>query len=328
MRMIVELSKRLAIKGHHVTIVMPSGGVVEYPLQVPLIRTNHSLLQPEDIPSGDVLISTYYNLAHIVQQASNQGKGKHVRLSMCYEPLFLNRQDLSFPSYHLTNKLIVLSTYQRDLLALNHGIKAAITPVGVSSAFKNLNIRQSNPILQITAILRKPEGDDAWHRQQDDLIKQLNYVKSVCPDIEINFICPPNEFYNSEYLLTLRDLGKYRFYTPANDEELAYHYNQADIFVSSSLHDTAALPGLEAMKCGAALAAIYSGGNTDYCKHEYNCLLSYRYENKLADEIIQLIRNEALRKKLAVNGEKEASRWSWERSADTFEAALIQFANG
>lgn len=96
--------------------------------------------------------------------------------------------------------------------------------------------------------------------------------------------------------------GKYRFFTPLNDDELCYHYNGADIFVSSSIFDTGSLPGLEAMRCGAALVSVYSGGNLEYARHEENCLLSYRYENRIAEDVVRLIQDPALRVRLASKG--------------------------
>ena len=45
------------------------------------------------------------------------------------------------------------------------------------------NRDQKYPSLQITAIVRKPEGGFSWHREQDYLIDQLKMVKTQHPDI-------------------------------------------------------------------------------------------------------------------------------------------------
>ncbi|WP_249597710.1 glycosyltransferase [Peribacillus frigoritolerans] len=82
------------------------------------------------------------------------------------------------------------------------------------------------------------------------------------------------------------------------------------------------IPGLEAMKCGAALVTTYNGGNLDYCRHEDNALISYRYENRLGNDILRLIEDPSLRTRLAHSGEKEAEKWTWERSVTAFEHAL------
>ena len=110
--------------------------------------------------------------------------------------------------------------------------------------------------------------------------------------------------------------------SPGSDKELCYHYNHTDIFVNSSIFDTASIPSLEAMKCGAALVSTYNGGNLDYCLHEENALVSYRFENRLSHDILRLVNDRSLRNRLALEGEKEAKNWTWERSITTFEKAI------
>jgi hypothetical protein len=63
----------------------------------------------------------------------------------------------------------------------------------------------------------------------------------------------------------------------------------------------------------------------DYCRHLQNCLLSYRHENKLIPHISTLIEQPQLLKKLSLAGEKEAATWTWERSVQRFENALVSF---
>ncbi|PMS08522.1 hypothetical protein, partial [Trinickia caryophylli] len=123
-----------------------------------LIRTPHPVLRETDFPAADIIISNFYTTVPVAQEASRRGKGIHIRLSLCYEPLFLPENEVSFPSYHITGNLIVLSRWQQELIALNHGITGKIVPVGISSSFYNMNIRHKlGGPLNITAILRKVE---------------------------------------------------------------------------------------------------------------------------------------------------------------------------
>lgn len=322
--MLVELTNGLTDRGHKVTLLLPVDGIISYNVRSTILRSSTMTLHEEDFPSGDVIVSNYYTTVPIAEAASQQGKGIHVRLSLCYEPPFLPDNKNSFPSYHVTEHLIVLSHWQQELIRLNHGITGRIVPIGISDSFKNMNIRASlQEPLNITAILRKAEKGFAWHREQDYLIAQLEQVKQHCPQVNINFISPPEEFNTSHDLQAMKATGKYRFFTPADDKELCYHYNCADIFVSSSIFDTGSLPGLEAMRCGAALVCLYSGGNIEYALHKKNCLLSYRYENRLGTDVIHLIRNHDLRTKIAEAGERHSLKWTWKNSVKLFEQALI-----
>lgn len=324
--MLVEITNGLTAMGHQVSILMPIDGTISYDVHSTILRAPQMELQKQDFPPGDIIVSNYYTTVPVAQAASDMGKGVHVRLSLCYEPPFLPDSETSFPSYHVTENLIVLSQWQQDLIRLNHGITGSIVPVGISSSFKNMNIRESlQENLNITAILRRTERGFSWHREQNYLIQQLDLVKQQYPHVNINFICPPDEFHTSEVLRTVKATGKYRFFTPGSDKELCYHYNCADIFVCSSVFDTGSLPGLEAMRCGAALVCVYSGGNMEYVRHERNSLLSYRYQNRLGADVIRLIKDADLRTKLATSGEKQSHKWTWEQSVKRFEQAITDF---
>lgn len=322
-RMLAEITNGLVERGHDVTILMPLQGKVDYPIKSKLVRTKTDYtVEESDYPKSDVIISNYYLTVPSAHAASQKGKGTHVRFSLCYEPTFLPDNHVSFPTYYLTQHLIVLSQSQQQLIYVDHGIKGHIVPVGISSSFKNMHIRNMDSPLQISAIVRKPEGGFSWHREQDYLIRQLEMVKTKHPDVIINFFCPPDEFSDSPILKGLKATNKFRFFTPADDVELCYHYNHTDIFVNSSIYDSASIPGLEAMKCGAAFVTTYNGGNFDYCRHEENGLMSYRYENRLGHDVLRLIEDKSLRTRLAESGEKEAAKWTWERSVTAFEQAI------
>ncbi|MBZ6484005.1 glycosyltransferase [Priestia aryabhattai] len=318
-RMLADISNGLVERGHNVTIVMPPQGDIEYDIIAKVLRTKHAILSEKDYPQGDIIVSNFYSTVSSAQQASQNGKGTHVRFSLCYEPVFLPDQDISFQSYNQTPHLIVISEYQKDLISLLHGINGKTVPIYVNPNFRDLNIRSENNPLTISAIIRKPEGGYSWQRDQSYLIEQLRIVRKKYPQLKFNLISPPNEMESSLSLKQLRKSGEFHFYTPANDTELCYYYNQADIFITSSIFETAVLPGLEAMKCGAALVAVYAGGNTEYCRHEETCLLSYRYENRLALDISRLIEDQNLRKELTERGKQEAELWNIKKTVSAFE---------
>jgi len=323
-RMLAEITNGLAMRGHDVTILMPPQGKIDYPTNAKLIRTKTETIEESDFPISDIIVSNFYSTVPTAHAASQNGKGMHIRLSLCYEPPFLHNNHLSFMTYNLTPHLIVLSESQKQIIYHIHGIKGKIVPVGISNTFRNMNIRSDKTPLQISAIVRKPEGGFSWHRDQEYLISQLELVKTVHPNVIINLISPPDEFYHSPILQNIKKTHSFRWFTPANDIELCHHYNQTDIFVNSSIYDSASIPGLEAMKCGATLVTTYNGGNLEYCRHGKNALISYRYENRLSDDILRLIADPVLKSQLAQAGEKEALKWTWERSVETFEQVLQQ----
>ena len=317
-RMLAEITNGLADRGHDVTILMPRQGDVEYPVKVRLHRTDSTVLTEADFPAADYIISNYYTTVDIAQAASLAGKGRHIRLSLCYEPIFLKDQHLTFPSYNVTKDLFVLSEYQQVLVEINHGIKAKIIPVGVSEAFQNKNLRSLHAPLTISAILRQPEGGHSWQRNQDELIEVLTQIKAGFPSVQINTIVPANEYRLSGQLKKTMKSGVFNLHCPETDEQLCDLYNKTDIFVTSSIHESALLPPLEAMKCGAAVVSYYAGGNKDYCRHEETALTSFAYENNLYDHIVRLILDKDLRQRIAQAGQNEALKWTWENSVNRF----------
>ena len=60
----------------------------------------------------------------------------------------------------------------------------------------------------------------------------------------------------------------------------------------------------------------------DYCRNEHNCLLSYRYKNRLYLDIHRLINERALRQRLSRRAEVEALKWTWNHSVSQFELAM------
>jgi glycosyltransferase involved in cell wall biosynthesis len=328
-RMLAELVNGLVDRGHQVTILMPKKGDINYAIKARVLRTKQEYtIFPSDYPTGDFIVSNFYSTVPAAESASRSGKGIHVRLSLCYEPTFLPDNSITFPSYHVTRHLIVLSKSQQQLIYINHGILGHIVPVGISSAFRNMKIKKEGDPLQISAIVRKPEGGFSWHREQNYLLNHLEMVKKKYPHVSINLFSPPSEFASSPFLQSLKASNKFRCLTPADDREMNYHYNETDIFVNSSTYDSASLPGLEAMKCGAALVTTYAGGNQDYGKHQQNCLMSYRYQNRLAHDVIRLIENPTLRNNVALEGEKEAKKWTWGKSVTAFEQAITKMIPG
>ncbi|WP_307553153.1 MULTISPECIES: glycosyltransferase family 4 protein [unclassified Paenibacillus] len=322
----VEIANGLVRRGHQVTILMPSNGIVEFDnILASIVRAKSAIIQADDYPMADVIVSNFYTTIPAVRVASQQGKGMHVRFSLCYEPIFWKENEISFPSYHATDKLIVLSNWQQQLIALLHGIQGKVVPVGVDSVFKNHHIRHSQANLVISAILRKPEGGFIFQRDQDYLIHSLSRIKQLHPGAQIHFIAPPMEAATSPFLQSIRTNPMFKVFTPKNDAEINYLYNISHIFVTTSIYETANLVALEAMRTGAALVSTYSGGNMDICKHEENCMLSYRYENRLVADIHKLIMDRKLLVRIAEAGEKEAIKWTWQRSAEQFESAVREF---
>ncbi len=103
---------------------------------------------------------------------------------------------------------------------------------------------------------------------------------------------------------------------PANDNDIANTYCHSAIFISSSWREGFGLPPLEAMACGCACIISDSGGVNEYAVPGQNCLMfPPKNTQALVDCLNQLLNDEALRNRLAHQGEIDSQRFSWETSA-------------
>lgn len=110
------------------------------------------------------------------------------------------------------------------------------------------------------------------------------------------------------------------YYNPDQDKMVDI-YNQASIFISSSITEGFGLPGMEALACGCALVSTDSFGIREYAVHEKTALLSAPEDPiSLAKNIVTLIDDNILRVELAQRGNKAVERFNWEKNIDKIEA--------
>ena len=93
-------------------------------------------------------------------------------------------------------------------------------------------------------------------------------------------------------------------------------YAQSDIFVLPSYHENCPLSLLEAMSSGLAVIATKVGGIHEIIENEVNGLLISNDGNELAEAIVRLTNDSALRKKLGEEARKTVERsFSWKMAA-------------
>lgn len=90
-------------------------------------------------------------------------------------------------------------------------------------------------------------------------------------------------------------------------------YRSCDILLKTSLLESFSYPPLEMMATGGYVVAIPNGGNKEYLKHEYNCLL-YEQGNiqQGARAVERIVENQELQERLFVNGRETAVQRDWE----------------
>jgi GT2 family glycosyltransferase len=117
-----------------------------------------------------------------------------------------------------------------------------------------------------------------------------------------------------------------RYIVRPSDEEVNRLFNQATVFVQTSIHEGFCLPALEAMATGGAVVCTDAHGNRDFCRDGENCLLAESTVEAVAQAIARLLGDASLRLRIGQAGRKTAAEYSWDRRIDALERFLQQVA--
>ncbi len=106
-----------------------------------------------------------------------------------------------------------------------------------------------------------------------------------------------------------------RFLPPRPDVE--YYYAAADVYVGPSLHDSFALPPLEAMACGLPVITSANNGGAEIITHGVDgfVLNDPRDAKELAHLIRLLHQNPELRHRIGENAARTARQYTWDKNA-------------
>jgi GT2 family glycosyltransferase len=117
-----------------------------------------------------------------------------------------------------------------------------------------------------------------------------------------------------------------RYVESPSDAQVNELFNEATVFVQTSSHEGFALPPLEAMATGGAVACTDAHGNRDFCVDGENCLMPEGDAKAVSEAIARLLGNPELRARLGRAGIETAREYSWERRIDALEAFLGEVA--
>ncbi len=315
-RFICELANGLVRRGHDVEIVIPEEGSIVWPLRATVTRVKE--LTANAIPAGDFIIPNFYQT---VMPAWEAQKGKVVRLSLGYEPLWI-KDDTARQTYLIDAPIICISQWQRLLIQQETGRDVSVICGGIDPAVFHPYPKPSSTSGRKTIfyISRSPKYGYSFKGSQD-FWEAMSRLKGKVPDFNIQVVHPEPDPLDAPITSEQKK--------PANDIEMGLLYAEADVFVFTSYFEAFGLPPLEAMACGTAVVTTDCGGNRDYARHGENCLVVPPSDiEQLTTAIRHLLLNDADRKRVADAGFRLASTWTWERTAEQFEKILVQIATG
>lgn len=149
-----------------------------------------------------------------------------------------------------------------------------------------------------------------------DGIKALLIAKEVFPELSaVLFGVGPRSKIIPQWIEYVQN--------PSQDYLVKNIYNGSSMYLCSSWMEGWHLPPAEAMACGCAVVSTDIGGVRDYAIDGETALLSPpRNPEKLAENIIKLIKDDNLRIQIAKRGRSNILNFTWEHSAAMFENFL------
>ena len=327
-KVILEYANRFVADGFSVNIVMGAatiswkttlGAFLKYPYHKYIRKDynpglwfalNNSVnvqykftLFERNIPASDVVIATNVESSYYLEKYRKNIKKYY--FIQGFENWSVSDKKV-YDSYSFDMRKIVISQWLQVLLK-HHNANSTYIPNGFDFSYFSLknNIKERDKY-SILLMWHESEG-----KRCIDSIRALKIVKRKYPMLNIKMFgkpaCPRNLPINFQY---------YRL----PDKELHNKlYNEAAIYIAASSIEGWGLTIGEAMICGCAVACTNNPGFSILAHHEKTALLSEIYDYQgLADNIIDLIENDAKRIRIAYQANEFVKSFTWDKSYRMF----------
>ena len=316
MKVIVRYCNLLAARGHHVTLVHLKGnGRSLFELHPRVKRVTWDLRAKKlvsTLPDADALLATQWATAYPVARMPCN-KGTKFYLVQDYESTTIGTPDECDPTYLLPLQRITVSNWLKNVIRTRFGGQTSCIVNGIDSEYL-----YPEPEIR----LRHPAEDFRvgmlYHREERkgvrDAMEAIRIVRQFIPNTRVIAFSAllPVEFPYDEF--------HYRI----TGNRVREFFNTLDVYLSSSWQEGFGLPGLEAMACGVPLVTTDSGGVREYAiPGETALVVPPRDPRALADALLRVASDKALRGHLSEAGHAMSGQFRWEDAADQMEQLLL-----
>ena len=312
-RDVFEHLNGLRERGHEAELWSLAGGPDWFDLRVPVRRfTDYDALVRALRPIDAIKVATWWNTASPVWSASVL-RGIPVYFVQDIETSYYRDDELMraavLASYRHEFRYMTISSWNRDRLR-ELGLGATLIPPGIDlDVFRPL-----------------PDVD-----RRNDMVLALgrsNPLKNLRLTVEAWRALPEPRpelcLFGIEPELAT-DPGM-RYVTAPSDAEVNELFNQATVFVQTSIHEGFALPPLEAMATGGAVVCTDAHGNQDFCVDGENCLMPKPNRLGVRDAIRWALEDPVLRGYVGRRGVETAQGYAWPNRIDALERFLTEIA--
>lgn len=271
--------------------------------------------QPRSLPSADVTIATYWTTAQVLSDL-RPDHGAPVHLIQSYET-WAGPEDTVHDVLRLPVPKIAVSRHLVDVLADLGVPEDLITHVPNGLDLDVFRVR-NDPAARgpVIALLAHPSPVKGL----DTAVDVLTRVRSAFPTVAAV------AFGTQARASELPDWVDY-VRSPTPEVLVDDIYNRSSVFLCTSRHEGWGFPATEAMACGSVLVSTRNGGVDDFARDGESALLADVDDPAaLADAVLRVLRDDALRARLRAGGLAEVAALDWSRSTDRLEHALLTAA--
>ena len=200
--------------------------------------------------------------------------------------------------------------------------KVEVVHLAAGPIFKKLGSKEINRAIISKSGISRPYilsvGTVEPRKDFVTLIKAYNMFREKNPGFSHRLAIAGRTGWKSEATYHEHGLSPFRddiiFTGRISDPGLVQLYNQADIFVYTSLFEGFGFPPLEAMSCGIPVICSDSSSIKEVVGNA-GILVEPGDTGGFADNIIKVVNDDGLRNKLSENSLERAGKFSWEKTA-------------
>ena len=265
------------------------------------------------IPDADVVIATTWQSAPWVAAYSDR-KGRKVYFVQHYEAIFNeSNKDEADATYTLPLRKVVVSTWLKNLINERFN-EPAYGPVINGVDFQQFFYTGANGCrANRVGMMYSPVG---WKGAADGF-RAFAMARERHQDIRLVMF--------ASHAPQGLDHGNMEFHVNPPQHKLRDVYSSCGMWICPSWAEGGAMPPQEAMACKCAVATTDVGAVRDFAIPGETALVSPpRQPEKLAENLIRLLDDAALRDRIAEAAYQKIKEFTWERAARQFEKILLE----
>lgn len=330
MRIIFEYANRLALRGHHVEIVhlgdftlrdvgLPRAtkrlivwilylrGIKWFKFSAPIGRMLAYTKGRQMIEDADFVVATAAVTAEYVKDLPISC-GRKLYLIQDYENWDMTTGELH-DTYRYGMRNIAISHWLAEIVQDVSGQCDCIpNPIDTDIFYPEIGVERERLSIAVMYSSKPHKGfDDAW--------AALKRVHEHQPQMRV---------YAFGVEFRPRDFPAWVTYVEnANDAELRKIYSRCSMYVCASRGEGFALTCVEAMACGCSLVVTDFAGSREYAVDGVNSVVVKAGDlDSIADGILRVMNDDALREKLSHQGVIDARKRTWCSAVDQFESIM------